>query len=241
MSNKVISMLGALVVGLGFLAATTNGCGGGSSASSPTDVCNKLCDKEVSCGNLPTTFVAQCKASCVGGGAGSSGATSMTSCPGMSADQVISKANACLGGACSTLETCLGGICPGSTGTAGRTGTGTAGTSGSAGSVGSAGSTGAAGFTVTGTGGGAGFTITGTGGGAGFTITGGAGTAGSSCATACTKADACCAAIETDGGKDCTLKMTCDMSTDPTQTVAACNGYLQVSALLGAMQPAACK
>lgn len=251
MSNKIISVLGVLAAGLGLLAATTQGCGGSSSSGNVVDTCDKLCDKEASCNPaivaLMPGFAAQCKSSCAssanGGSTGSKGV--MTSCPGVTTDQAIAKANTCLAGTCDNLDSCLGAICPGGSGTAGTSGTaGSTGAAGHAGSSGSgnAGSTGAAGFT-----GGAGFGFDG--GFAGFGLDGGflgtAGTAGSTCDTACTKAQACCIALGalTDGGSsDCTLKMDCDNAgANMAQAVASCNAELQVSAILGPNQPAACK
>lgn len=247
MSNKIISVLGVLAAGLGLLAATTQGCGGGSSSGSFVDTCNMICDKEASCNPqivaLTPGFAAQCKSSCAssanGGSTGTKGV--MSSCPGVSTDQAIAKANMCFAGSCDNLDSCLGAICPGGSGTAGSTGTaghGTAGTTGGGGSSGAAGSTGGAGST-----GAAGFT-----GGAGFGFDGGllgtAGTAGSTCDTACTKADSCCHALNaaTDGGQSCTFKMDCDSAgANSAQAVTACNAELELIALLGANEPAACK
>jgi len=238
MSNKIISVLGVLAAGLGLLAATTQGCGGSSSSGTVVNTCNMLCDKEASCNpqiaTLMPGFVAQCKSSCSSSAnGGSSGTGSMTSCPGVTADQAVAKANTCIAGACDNLLSCLGMICPSASGTAGTSGTaGSTGAAGHGGSSGSAGSTGAAGFT----------------GGAGFGFDGGllgaAGTAGSTCDTACTKADACCHAVNalSDGGQSCTFMMTCaNAGANTAQAVAGCNAELELTALLGASQPAACK
>ena len=167
----------------------------------------------------------------------------MTSCPGLTTDQAVAKFNVCLGGTCDNLLSCIGMICP--------TASGTAGTSGAAGSTGAAGHGGTSGAGTAGTNGGAGSSgAAGFTGAAGFGFDGGfpgtAGTAGSTCDTACTKADSCCQAINaaTNAGQSCKLKMSCDSAnagTDKMNAVSNCNLELQVSAALGASQPAACK
>src|SRR5258708_3113531 len=125
MSNKIISVLGLLAAGLGLLAATTQGCGGGSSSGSVVDTCNKFCDKEASCNPQIVAampgFTAQCKSSCASSANGGS-TGSMTSCPGMTADQAIAKFNTCLAGTCDNLLSCVGMICPSASGTAGTSG-----------------------------------------------------------------------------------------------------------------------
>jgi hypothetical protein len=245
MTNKMFTVLGVFVAGLGLLAATTQGCGGSGggtgtagnnggtgsvSTAQITALCMMICDKEATCNNLPA-LAAPCKANCSGGAGGATGTSIsgfMTSCPSLTADQAFSKASACVSGTCAALDDCLGNICPGASGAAGTSGG--AGTSGSAGTSGGAGTSGSAG-----TSGGAG-----TSGSAG--VFGGAGTAGSTCATACAKADACCVALE-GSSANCQFKMECDAATSAnmTQIVQACNQILQGAAAAGAAAPAACK
>src|SRR5689334_11189934 len=83
MSNKVISMAFGALAFIAFLAGTTQGCGGGSSA---TDVCNRACDKAGMCHpELGSGFAAQCKMSCGQNTAGTGG--SQNTCGGMTAAQ----------------------------------------------------------------------------------------------------------------------------------------------------------
>ena len=52
MSNKIMTVVGAFALGLGILASTTQGCGGGSSGPSPADIaaiCNQSCMTAVKC------------------------------------------------------------------------------------------------------------------------------------------------------------------------------------------------
>jgi hypothetical protein len=230
MSNKLFPVAMTLLAGAMFLAGAAQGCGGGSSSpASYTDSCNKLCDKENSCGNLMAPFTVEtCKSFCTnppGSGAAGSGGTGMSgSCGGKSAAQQQNEFNACLNGACSALESCLDAICPSGGG---------AGTGGGAGAGGGAGSGGGAG-----TGGGAGFGgFAGTGG-----FTGAAGQGGATCDTACVKADACCNAIPAAAGQ-CTMKADCDdtPAADKGTAVQGCNAFLAAAPFIANPTPAACK
>jgi hypothetical protein len=213
MSSKVISVLGAVAVGLAFLAGATQGCG--SSGSSSADLCDRTCQKTVQCFPGIVTLEA-CKSLCTQNSPGANGKT----CTNEAA--ILAKSNECLGKAtCPEFQAC-GETIPdcqtGPTGTAGTGSTGAGGTTGTAGS----GSTGAAGFTFDGG------------------LLGSAGSAGNTCATACAKADTCCNAVPQAGGQ-CTFKASCDgAGANQSQAVQLCNSFLSgVVALPNA--PAACK
>ncbi|HEY2729820.1 MAG TPA: hypothetical protein VGK52_07750 [Polyangia bacterium] len=231
MSRNVVAALGALAVGLGVLAATTQGCGGGGSAAggSHADVCNRFCDKQVACNNVPSGYGPECKSSC--SAAGVMAAT--TNCPGLTAEQVVTMTDACLAKSCADLNGCFAASCPVTSGSAGAAGSADGGQDGAAG-AGSAGATGGAGAGGAGAGG-----AGGVGGAAGAAGAGAAGTAGSGCVTTCAKADACCQALKSLGGSNCSTSSDCTVNT--AQTESQCNGVLQAAALLGQFRPAACK
>jgi hypothetical protein len=239
MSKNVISMLGAAIVGVVLVGSATQGCGGGGGASS-ADVaaaCTNLCNKEASCNPAEAALI---KASCMSGcsntaAGGSSGTgTSMTDCPGLSESDAITKVNACANGTCDALDGCLGAICP-SGGTAGTSAGSTAGTSGG----------GTAGTSGGGTAGTSGGGTAGTSGGGTAGTTGNPG--GTTCDTACAKADACANAVavlsHSDAGSGTSLKTGCDSQSaaDQVSTVSACNMILSEAAMLGAIEPTACK
>ena len=241
MSNKAISVLGVLAAGLGLLAGTTQGCGGGNSSASFTDTCNMVCDKEASCNPQFAAGVSACKNNCASSASDASTSTSvMNSCPNMSQDQVIAKANSCIAGSCTALLGCLESICPsGNTGADGGAGAGMAGTTG-AGTTGTSGAgTGVDGAGTAGTVGAAG---AGTGGAGGA---GGSASGGTTCDTACTKADACCLAATAgmpDAGQACMFEADCVAAGANTSSVVMlCNQLLQSEANLGPATPAACK
>ena len=212
MTNKLLSVFGALGMVLGLLAATTQGCGG--SSSSVAETCNKVCDKEGSCNPQFASFVSQCKTSCANPG-GSSGSNNPTNCPGLTQDQAIAKANDCLAMSCDTFESCLLGICGNSTGSAGSNGSGSAGSNGS----GNAGSTGHAG----------------SGGGAGSS--GSAGAGGGDCTATCAKAQICCMGLATKTGNDPSQCMFNDPSlcsgANASQAAQSCQSVITSSAPLG--------
>ncbi|HVU52996.1 MAG TPA: hypothetical protein VHL80_20075 [Polyangia bacterium] len=251
MPNKLMTLVGIFVLGLGALAATTQGCGGGSSAPSAADiasVCNQACTTEVGCSMGLLTMDA-CVSTCTSGAKTAAGTTcSNTDAIVAAAKQCAAMTNCAALGACfSTLPKCATGS-GGSTGSAGHAASGTAGVT----------VTGGAGITVTGTGGvtgGGGITITG---GGGITITGGGGVlgtggltgAGTTCATACVKADACCNALgAADAGVGmCMYKSTCDLAPtaqDMSNYVLQCNGFLigapAIAEIEGITVPDACK
>src|SRR5450432_3385561 len=118
MSKKVISMLGLLLMGLGFFAATTNGCGGGSSAGSPSDIaaiCNKGCMNGVKCS--PGSTMDSCVLACEKGAQSTTGGA----CTNM--DAIIAKAKQCADiTVCADLITCDLAIPKCQTGSAGSTG-----------------------------------------------------------------------------------------------------------------------
>jgi hypothetical protein len=215
MSNKVISVLGALIVGATFLGGATQGCGGGG-GTNYVDLCNRGCQKTVEC-SMGFVTDAQCKNTCMM----QTMSTGGQRCTNEAA--IVSKFNECLGmAACDAFLACLGTLpaCQGAgTGAAGTSATGGAGRTG----TGAAG-TGAAGTSATGA--------------AGTSATGAAGTAGSTCATACTKADACCMAA---GQQACGLKAACDgAGADSAQYVSICNQFL-AGVASNPQAPAACK
>jgi len=238
MRNKLLTLVGMFMVGLGALAATTQGCGGssGPSAADINSICTQACKTEVSC-SMGFLTMDGCVSTCTSGAKTSAG----TSCS--NTDAIVSGAKTCAAMTdCTKLATCFEALPKCMTGSGGSTGS--AGhTAGGAGSTGSAGITGSGGLT-----GGAG--IFGTGGnfgGAGIFGTGGnfgiAGIGGSTCATACTKADACCNALPGAQAGDCTFKADCDAAAtaDMANQVMACNALLQTAGILGANEPAACK
>ena len=171
MSNKMLSVVGALVAGLGFLAATTQGCG--SSGSSSADIaasCNKGCKTGVMCsGGLLT--MDECVQNCEKGAQSSSG----TQCKNN--DAIVSKAMSCADMTdCTAFISCSESIPKCDT-------SGAAGSNGGAGTSGGAGSTGSGG--------------PGSGGSTGSAGTSG----GGDCTTTCAKAQTCCTAlIGTFGG-----------------------------------------
>jgi hypothetical protein len=243
MRNKLLTLVGMFMVGLGALAATTQGCGGssGPSAADINAVCTQGCKTEVMC--IAGLTMDSCVSRCTSGVKTGSGASCSNS------DAIVSAAKTCAAMTdCTALETCFLGLpkcmtgSGGSTGSAGQT-AGGAGSTGSAGSTvtGGAGSTGSAGIT----GGGGVFGGGGIFGGAGIFGTGGnfgiAGVGGTTCDTACTKADACCKALPGANAANCTFKANCDAATDMTTAVKDCNGVLETASLLGANEPAACK
>jgi hypothetical protein len=227
MSSYLVATMATLAVGLGVLAATTQGCGGGGSAGngSATDVCNKFCDKQVACSSVPGNYGPECRSSC-----SSTGMTaSMTNCPGLTVDQAVAVTSGCLAKSCADLKSCFAAACPAGGGSAGTAGSIDAGQGGAPG-PGTAGLAGGAG-----TGGAAG--------GAGTAGTGASG-AGSMCETVCARADACCAALQmlSDGGTNCMTHTDCNATgTDRAQTESNCNAVLLAGAFLGPFEPAACK
>jgi hypothetical protein len=230
-SNKLISVVGALALGVVVLASTTQGCGGGSgSSASFTSTCESACDKEIQCegANIPANELAAataaCKSNCTNT-TSSSSAYNSSKCPGVSEAQAISKANACIAGTCDALVSCLSAICPSSNGGAGTTGAGTAGTTSGSGS----GSTGAAGTHATGAAGTSG-------GGAGTTGAGAGGTAGGDCQTTCAKAAPCCTALATfshaDAGTTCDMYTSICTQTSASNALQACQAILQTGVAL---------
>jgi hypothetical protein len=228
MSNKVIKVLGGLIVGAALVAGAAQGCGGGGGGASSSDfsaACNKFCPTVVTCsGGLET--MAACLQGCMAGASCSNAAAILAA--GEKCENITD---------CKMLETCGGTIPDCVTGTGGTTGAGNTGgtTSGAGGSTGSGGTTaGSGGTTGSGTG--------------GTTGSGGSASAGTTCDTACAKADQCCLAVEAsaqqaDGGQACTFKAMCDAETAANQAsvVTICNMLLQEEAMLGANTPAGCK
>jgi len=204
-------MLGAAVVGLVLVGSATQGCGGSSGGSG---------DLATACNNACPTIVrcsggietmAKCLTDC----------NAQASCTNVSA--IISAGEKCEGMSdCTAVAQCSQSVpdCIKGGGTAGASGGGTAGASGG-------GTAGASGGGTAGTSG---------------TMPG-----GTTCDTACAKADACAAAVSalshTDAGIGGSLKTECDAQSaaDQLSTVAACNMILSEAAMLGAVEPAACK
>jgi hypothetical protein len=214
MSNKVMTVLGGLIAGLAFLAGTMQGCGGGSSAN-PQDTCNKVCDKEDTCGLLLGfgLTLAQCKGFCTqsasGGASGSQG-----KCGNLTNEQAAAKFNQCLSMGCDMFQGCIGNVCSttGGAGTSGGTGAG--GTTGSAGTSGGAGRAG----------------------GAGTSGTGAGGASGGDCAVVCGKAETCCKALIPDAGASCSFVAGCSNTANAAQIAAACQNIVTAGAGMPACQ-----
>jgi hypothetical protein len=218
-----MKVFGAMVVGAAFIAATSQGCGGGSSGTNTVDLCNRLCTKTVECAGGFITLD-QCKAQCTSETMSSGGQR----CTNEAA--IVSKVNECLAKPdCPMFIQCGMTVpeCAGSS--SGAAGTGSSGAGGTTGAAGSS-STGAAGFTFDGS---VPFDASG--------LLGSGGSAGSTCGTACVKAEACCKALPGANPASCNFVAQCNAATNPDQIVQACNGVLQTSAFFGAQQPAACK
>jgi hypothetical protein len=230
MSSKVMSVLAAVIMGVAFLAGTTQGCGGGSSGTSATAICNKLCNKVRECyGDAPGAdqVVTQCNTTCVQNVGDSTGPSAK--CGNLTPAQASARFDLCYPMACPAFQTCATNVCGG--GTTGTAGTGATGAGGTTGTAGTGSSTGAAGFAFDGSipnfdGSIPGFDASG--------LLGSGGSAGSTCGTACAKADQCCAAL---GQQNCGLAAAC---TAGTGNVQSCNAFLQLANLSGAA-PAACK
>jgi hypothetical protein len=230
MGNRLFTTVGALVLGLGILAATTQGCGSNSGTPSAADinaVCNKGCMTGVRC-SAGFLTMDQCVAKCTSGAKSSTGAT----CKNL--DAIVAKANSCANMTdCTAFAMCFNGFPECDT-------SGAAGNGGGAGTSGGAGTTGAGGFNFDG-----GFPFDANAFDGGFSPDAG----GSTCATACVKADSCCNALTAagvTGADNCDLKATCDgAGANASSVVAGCNGYLLSASFVATAQgktvPDACK
>jgi hypothetical protein len=215
MSTKTFTVVGGLLMALGFFAGSLQGCG--SSAADNKALCKKACDKTLMCNPELAPFLTDCEAQC----ATRMGTSSM---PCKNESTIIAKFNECSAKPCDAYQACVMAIpaCEGgSTGTGGTT-TGTGGKGGSGGST-------------TGTGG----STSGSGGSGGSNADG---SAAAGC-EACTKADACCNAFTAgfDAGM-CGLAENCNAATGAqrTQAVAVCTMFLGNFAT-NPSAPAACK
>ncbi|HET6283413.1 MAG TPA: hypothetical protein VFH73_20820 [Polyangia bacterium] len=212
---KTLTVMGGLLVALGFFAGAVQGCG--SSAADNKALCKKGCDKTLMCHPELAAFLMNCEATC-------SMKMGTTAQPCKNESAIIAKYNECLGKACGdafdsclmTIPACEGG---GTTGTGGST-TGTGGKGGSGGSTGTGGSS------------------TGTGG------SGSDASASAGC-EACTKADACCNAFGAafdGGGGQCMLVDDCNAATgnDRASIVSGCQMFVMNFSTVPSA-PAACK
>jgi hypothetical protein len=211
MSNKLMTVFGVFVAGLATMAATTQGCGGGSAGSGDlASVCNQGCTKLATCTASGSSMDA-CLASC----------NAQANCSNVSA--IVAAEQKCIGmtdctaaGACiASRPTCV---------------TGSGGTSGGAGTSGSAGTSGGAGITggggVFGTGG-----ILGTAGIGGTTCATACAKADACCMALGTDGGACNLKMMCDSAT----------ATNMAQIVSGCNAVLEIAAFAGAQEPAACK
>ena len=123
MSKNVISMLGAVVVGVVLVGSATQGCGG--SSSDPASVCSTACTKAVSC-SMGTVTMSACVSDCEAQTKDSSGQSCSNS------DAILSAYQKCGDMTdCTAAETCAATTipkCAGASGTAGAGGTTSAGT-----------------------------------------------------------------------------------------------------------------